>query len=85
MEVVKLKDPNVLITWEEMYALIRDADCVCEKEAKLREHAMKTKDFDEYEKFEVERQLQLLVHLSADRVTDWAAEQAAIEDKKTNS
>ncbi len=64
LDVVKLTDPDVLITLEEMYALIRDAD----KEPKLREHAMKTKDFDGYEKFEVERHLQDLVHLYAERV-----------------
>jgi hypothetical protein len=57
MEVVKLKDHYVLITLEEMHALIRDADSVYEEEAKLREHAMKTKDFDEYETFEVEMHL----------------------------
>jgi hypothetical protein len=51
MEVVQLKDPNVLIMLEEMHALIRDAGRVYEEEAKLREHALKTKDFDDYEKF----------------------------------
>jgi hypothetical protein len=44
---------------------------------------MKTKDFDEYEKFGVERYLQDLIHLYADRVMEQAAGQAAIEDKKT--
>jgi len=65
-----------------MHALIREADIVYEEEAKLREHARKTKDFDEYDQFEVEKQIQHLVHLSADRVMERAAEQAAFEDKK---
>ncbi len=82
MDVVQLKDPNVLITLEEMHALIRDADSIYKEEVKLRERAMKIKDFDEYEKFEVERHLQDLVHLYVDRVMERAAEQAAVEDKK---
>jgi hypothetical protein len=40
----------------------------------LREHAMKTKDFDEYEQFEVERHLQDLVHFYEDRVMEQATE-----------
>jgi hypothetical protein len=58
MDVAQLKDPNVLITLEEMHALIRDADSVYEQETKSRRRAMQTKDFDEYEQFEVDRHLQ---------------------------
>ncbi len=70
MDVVQLKDPSVLITLEEMHALIRDTDSIYEQEVKLRERAMQTKDFDEYEQFEVDRHLQELVHFYADKVME---------------
>jgi hypothetical protein len=51
MNVVGLKDPNVLITLEEVHDLIRDADEVYDREATLCEAAKKTKDYDDLEKF----------------------------------
>jgi hypothetical protein len=81
MDVVPLKDTNVLITLEEMHALIRDTDNIYEQEVKLWEYTMQTKDFDEYEQFEVDRHLQELVHFYADKVMERAGEQAAVEDK----
>ncbi len=68
MNVVGLKDPNVLITLEGVHDLIRDADELYDREARLCEVAKKTKDYDDLEKFLAEKQLEFLVHTYADRV-----------------
>jgi hypothetical protein len=65
-----------------MHALIRDADTVYELEARLREDAMRTKDYDDYEQLDVDKKLQEIVHLYADKVMERAAEQAAVDDSK---
>jgi hypothetical protein len=75
MDVIQLRDPNVLIPLEVMHALIRDADSVYELEARLREYTMQTKEYDDYEQFDVEKQLQEIVHLYAGKVMERAAEQ----------
>jgi hypothetical protein len=82
MDVIQLKDPNVLIPLDVMHALIRDADTVYELEARLREDAMRTKDYDDYEQLDVDKKLQEIVHLYADKVMERAAEQAAVDDSK---
>ncbi len=68
MNVVGLKDPNVLITLEEVHDLIRDADELYDKEATLCEAANRTKDCDDLKNFGAEKRLEFLVHSYADRV-----------------
>ena len=51
MNLVGLKDPNVLITLEEVHDLIRYADELYDKEVTLCEAANRTKDYDDLEKF----------------------------------
>ncbi len=80
MDVVPLKDTNVLITLEEMHALKREAYSVYVQEVKLPECAMKTKDFDEHEQFEVERHLQEFVHFYTDRIIEGARELLKIKN-----
>jgi hypothetical protein len=82
MDVIQLKDPNVLIPLDVMHALIRDADTIYELEARLREDAMQTKEYDDYEQLDVDKKLQEILHLYADKVMEHAAEQAAVDDSK---
>jgi hypothetical protein len=49
MKLVELKDPNIIITLEDMYGLVQEANKIYEKEANLREAAKNTKDnFEKY-------------------------------------
>ena len=50
MNLVKLKDPELLIPLDEMHSLIQEADKICEEEAALRDKAKKNKDYDAYER-----------------------------------
>jgi hypothetical protein len=43
---------------------------------------MRTKEYNDYEQLDVDKQLQEIVHLYADKVMERAAEQAAVEDSK---
>ncbi len=43
MNLVKLKDPELLIPLDECHSMIQEADKICEEEAALWDRAKKTK------------------------------------------
>ncbi len=76
MDLVAHKDGNILITIDEVHELMQEADKLYEVEANLLKEAKKKNDYEEYDEFNAEEQLQQLINFTTDKVVGRAEAQA---------
>ncbi len=72
MELVAHKGGNILITIDEVHDLMQQADNLYEVEAQLLNEAKKKNNYEEYDEFNAEDQLQQLINFTADKVVNRA-------------